>query len=149
MQIESLLFQLVKEMDEGYLNGSGCVVKVSFQQFPITVNQAGLPGVVFGQYDVAARTIALNKFFEKPLKYGRYLKEVRSILWHELVHGFICNSAQPVRLGKYKDGADEGHGPAFRKWERMFADGLLTMEESSRMADLVAIWTLQQSGLES
>ncbi len=144
MKIEELLFQLVKEFDKGYFNGVGCVIGVSFKRFAWDWKEGT---VTFGCYNQDTRMIYLNEFFRKPIKYGMFQKEIKSILFHELVHGVIVNSLQPVRFRMFRDYARNGdyHGPEFRRLEASYPEKF-TEKEMAEVGPQILRWMVQQSG---
>lgn len=140
--IEGMLTKIALDFDREYFNGIGLVVGVKFARFIWDWKNLrhGLITVTFGMYDSETRVIYVNAFFHKMLLHGLYLDIVKSVIFHELCHGVLINSIQPLRLGQYKhDYTTGGHGPEFQDLEKRYSD-YISPEKMNCLGPVVVGW---------
>jgi len=137
--IEGMLTRIALEFDRDYLNEIGLVIGVKFTRFfsDWREMQYGLCGVTFGMYDGNTRVIYLNAYFHKMLEHGFFLSEVKGVIFHELCHGALLNSLQPIRLGMYQSGPAGDHGPDFEALEHRYSDYIRKDRLQAMMPDIL------------
>lgn len=133
-KFEAFCLQQIEEFDRVHFGGVACVVGVRLTRFARDyevmpqVRTTGRYCVTFGMYDSATRIIYLNYHLRHLVNRGYLLRELRGVLYHELIYAVLIVAHQPLRLGLYHCYEDGGHGPEFQRLWNLSGSEFIDMD---------------------